>query len=36
LIEVGLILFGLTLVLNVVARFLVWQVARRSPQEVRV
>jgi phosphate transport system permease protein len=36
LIEVGLILFGLTLVLNVVARFLVWRVARRSPQEARV
>jgi phosphate transport system permease protein len=35
LIEVGLILFILTLLLNVIARFLVWRVARRTPQEVR-
>jgi len=36
LIEVGLILFVMTLVLNVVARFLVWSVARRIPTEARV
>jgi phosphate transport system permease protein len=36
LIEVGLILFILTLFLNVIARLLVWRVARRSaPQEAR-
>jgi len=35
LIEVGLALFGLTLVLNLIARFLVWRVARRTPQEAR-
>jgi phosphate transport system permease protein len=35
LIEIGLVLFGLTLVLNVIARLLVWSVARRTPQEVR-
>jgi phosphate transport system permease protein len=35
LIEVGLALFGLTLILNLIARFLVWRVARRTPQEVR-
>jgi phosphate transport system permease protein len=36
LVEVGLVLFVLTLLLNLVARFLVWQVARRSPsQEAR-
>jgi phosphate transport system permease protein len=35
LIEIGLILFIITLLLNVVARFLVWQVARQTPQEVR-
>ena len=33
LIELGLILFGLTLVLNFIARFLVWRVARRIPTE---
>jgi phosphate transport system permease protein len=32
LIEIGLILFALTLVLNLIARFLVWSVARRTPQ----
>lgn len=35
LIEVGLILFFLTLLLNTLARLLVWQVARRTPQEAR-
>jgi phosphate transport system permease protein len=35
LIEIGLILFFITLVLNMLARFLVWSVARRSPQEAR-
>jgi phosphate transport system permease protein len=35
LIEIGLVLFGLTLVLNLIARFLVWQVARRTPREAR-
>ncbi len=35
LIEIGVILFMLTLFLNLVARLLVWQVARRTPTEVR-
>jgi phosphate transport system permease protein len=35
LIQVGLILFILTLALNVIARFLVWRVARKAPQEAR-
>lgn len=35
LIEVGLLLFVITLVLNLLARFLVWRVARPTPQEVR-
>jgi phosphate transport system permease protein len=36
LIEVGLILFIITLLLNAIARLLVWRVARRSaPQEAR-
>jgi phosphate transport system permease protein len=35
LIEIGLILFILTLLLNILARFLVWQVARQMPQEAR-
>jgi phosphate transport system permease protein len=35
LIEVGLALFGITLALNMVARLLVWSVARRAPQEAR-
>ena len=35
LIEIGLVLFFITLLLNIVARFLVWQVARQAPQEVR-
>ncbi len=35
LIEIGLILFFITLILNMLARFLVWSVARRAPQEVR-
>jgi phosphate transport system permease protein len=33
LIEIGLILFGLTLVVNLMARVLVWGVTRRGPQE---
>jgi len=36
LLEIGLILFIITLLLNIVARFLVWQVARQTPQEARV
>ncbi len=35
MIEIGLTLFAITFILNVVARFLVWQVARRTPQEAR-
>jgi phosphate transport system permease protein len=35
LIEIGLILFIMTLILNVIARLLVWRVARRTPQEAR-
>lgn len=35
LIEIGLILFALTLMLNLIARLLVWRVARRTPAEVR-
>lgn len=35
LIEVGLILFVITLLLNMAARFLVWRVARKTPQESR-
>jgi len=35
LIEVGLVLFFMTLLLNIVARFLVWRVARRIPTEAR-
>jgi len=35
LIEIGLVLFFITLLLNILARFLVWQVARQAPQEVR-
>jgi len=35
LIEVGLVLFFITLLLNIVARLLVWSVARKTPQEVR-
>ncbi len=36
LIEIGLVLFIITLLLNILARFLVWQVARQTPQEARV
>jgi phosphate transport system permease protein len=36
MIEIGLVLFIITLLLNIVARFLVWQVARQTPQEARV
>jgi phosphate transport system permease protein len=35
LIEIGLILFVITLILNIIARFLVWRVARRTPTQVR-
>jgi phosphate transport system permease protein len=35
MIEIGLTLFVITLILNLIARFLVWQVARRAPQEAR-
>lgn len=35
LIEVALVLFGLTLLVNIVARILVWRVARRIPTESR-
>jgi phosphate transport system permease protein len=35
LVELGLILFVLTLLLNLIARFLVWNVARRTPPEAR-
>ncbi len=35
LIEVGLVLFFITLALNVLARLLVWSVARRTPSELR-
>jgi len=35
LIEVGLVLFFMTLILNMIARFLVWSVAQRTPQEAR-
>jgi phosphate transport system permease protein len=36
LIEVGLVLFFMTLILNMIARLLVWRVARRIPTEARV
>ncbi len=35
MIEIGLTLFIITLILNLIARFLVWQVARRTSQEAR-
>ena len=35
LIEIGFVLFIMTLILNMIARFLVWRVARRTPQETR-
>lgn len=35
LVEIGLVLFLMTLLLNFIARLLVWRVARRTPQEVR-
>jgi phosphate transport system permease protein len=35
LLEVGLILFLITLILNILARLLVWWVGRRNPQEAR-
>ncbi len=36
LIEIGLVLFIITLFLNLIARLLVWRVARRVPTEARV
>ena len=36
LVEVGLILFAMTLLLNIIARLLVWRVARKTPAEARV
>lgn len=35
LVEIGLVLFFMTLFLNMIARFLVWSVARKTPQEAR-
>jgi len=35
MIEIGLVLFIMTLLLNILARLLVWQVARQTPQEAR-
>jgi phosphate transport system permease protein len=35
LIGIGMVLFFITLILNMIARMLVWQVARRAPQEAR-
>jgi phosphate transport system permease protein len=35
LVEIGLTLFVITLLLNLLARYLVWRVARRTPQEAR-
>jgi phosphate transport system permease protein len=35
LIEIGLILFVITLLLNIIARFLVWRVAHRTPMQAR-
>lgn len=36
LVEIGLILFVMTLILNIIARLLVWRVARQTPGQVRV
>ena len=33
LVEIGFLLFVITLILNIIARLLVWRVARRTPQE---
>ncbi len=35
LVEIGLVLFGITLLLNLLARLLVWRVSRRGEGEVR-
>jgi phosphate transport system permease protein len=35
LVEIGFILFGMTLLLNLLARYLVWQVARQNNMEAR-
>jgi phosphate transport system permease protein len=35
LIQIGFVLFALTLLLNLIARLLVWRVARRAPAEAR-
>jgi phosphate transport system permease protein len=36
LIEIGLVLFALTLLLNLLARLLVWRVGQRTSQEARI
>lgn len=36
LVEIGLVLFIMTLLLNIIARLLVWRVGRGIPQEVRI
>lgn len=36
LLEIGFVLFVMTLLLNMLARLLVWSVTRKSPQEARV
>lgn len=33
LVKIGFLLFIITLILNIIARFLIWRVARRAPQE---
>jgi phosphate transport system permease protein len=35
LIEIAFILFGLTLLLNTIARILVWSISRKTPKESR-
>jgi phosphate transport system permease protein len=35
LMEIALVLFGITLLMNMIARFLVWRVARQAPEEGR-
>jgi phosphate transport system permease protein len=36
LIEIALVLFAITLLLNLIARLLIWRVARRTATEARV
>ncbi len=36
IVELGLILFVITLVLNLIARLLIWRVSRRLPQDARI